>query len=121
MKRALLLLVVAGAGFAQSRVRMAEYALVLEDAPVAQKAQSRMALRSKESQAHLQRIRNAQSGVIAELQRRKVPVRGTTQMLVNAVIVAAQPGTLDSLRQIPGVKYVLPAPHAKPTLDRLFR
>src|SRR5215469_10429737 len=90
MKRALLLLVVAGAGFAQSRVRMAEYALVLEDAPVAQKAQSRMALRSNESQAHLQKIRTAQSGVIAELQRRKMP----------------------------GVKYVLPAPHAKPALDR---
>jgi uncharacterized protein (TIGR03437 family) len=118
MKRALLLLAVAVAASAQSRGRIPNYALVLEDAPLAQKAQSRLALRSSESQAHLQTIRNAQASVVAELQRRKIAVTGTTQVLVNAVMVAARPENVAGLRQIPGVKYVLPAPLAKPALDR---
>ena len=65
MTRVLLTLLLAFAAFGQTRSRLGEYALVLEDAPVARKVQSRMALRSSEAQAHTRKIRDAQSGVIA--------------------------------------------------------
>ncbi|PWT84823.1 MAG: hypothetical protein C5B56_14985, partial [Proteobacteria bacterium] len=55
---------------------------------------------------------------MAELRRRKVTVTGATQVLVNAVMVSAPRENVADLRQIPGVKYVIPAPHAKPALDR---
>src|SRR6059058_3858588 len=89
MKRVLLPLLLAFAAFGQTRGRLGEYALVLEDAPVARKVQSRVALRSNEAQTHARKIRDAQSGVIAELERRGVAVTGVTQILVNAVIVSA--------------------------------
>ena len=63
MKRVSVLLLLVTAAFAQTRSRLAEFALVLEDPPVAQKAQSRVALQSSAAQAHLQKIRGAQSRV----------------------------------------------------------
>ena len=74
MKRISILLLLVTAAFAQTRSRLAEYALVLEDPPVAQKAQSRAALQSAEAQAHLQKVRGAQRSVLAELAARKVRV-----------------------------------------------
>src|SRR4051812_17006233 len=74
MTRVLFPLVLAFAAFGQTRGRPGEYALVLEDAPVARKIQSRAALRSNEAQTHARKIRDAQSGVIAELERLGVAV-----------------------------------------------
>src|SRR3954447_4838915 len=68
MIRALLPLLLAFVAFGQTRGRLGEYALVLEDAPVARKVQSRVALRSNEAQTHARKIRDAQSGIIAELE-----------------------------------------------------
>src|ERR1039458_10389201 len=88
MKRAisaLFLLVLAG--FGQSRSGMVDYALLLADAPVAQKTQGRLALQSADAQAQMSRIRTAQSSLLAELQRRKVTVGGASQVLVNAIFV----------------------------------
>ena len=107
-------MVFAGFGRAQGRL---EYALVLEDAPVAQKSQSRLALRSAESLAQLQRVRNAQSGVLSELKRRKVAVTGTAQTLVNAIFVNTTREAAAELRNIPGVVRVQYLPPVKRDLN----
>ena len=43
------------AAFSQTRARPADYALVLKDAPVAQKFRSRAAIQSAAAQSHLRR------------------------------------------------------------------
>src|SRR5664279_3494988 len=117
MKRVSVLLLLATAAFAQTRSRLAEYALVLEDPPVAQKAQSRIALKSPEAQAHLQKIRGAQSRVLAELAARKVRVAATSQTLVNAIFVHVTPEQAAALKDIPGVKWIQYQPASKPLLN----
>ena len=105
------------AAFGQPRGRMAEYALLLADAPVAQGSQSRLALRSAAVEARVQSLRAAQGGVLAELARRKVAVRGTSQVLVNAIFVTATRDTAAQLLAIPGVVHVVPVPRMKRALD----
>src|ERR1017187_9726576 len=117
MKRVSVFLLLVAAAFAQTRSRLAEYALVLEDPPVAQKAQSRVALQSSEAQAHLQKIRGAQSRVLSELARRKVRVSSTSQILVNAVFVRVAPDGTAALKNIPGVKWIQYLPPVKPLLN----
>ena len=118
MNRALLALLLAFAAFAQTRSRLAEYAVVLPDEPVARKAQPRTALSTPAAQAQLQTIRQAQSAVKAELQRRKFRITGANQLLVNAVFVMATPADVAGLSAIPGVARVTPAPRLKLDLDR---
>src|ERR1035438_5352525 len=111
MKRAisaLFLLVLAG--FGQSRSGMVDYALLLEDAPVAQKTQGPLALQSADAQAQMSRIRTAQSSLLAELQRRKVTVGGASQVLVNAIFVRTTPETAAELLHLPGVVHVVRVP-----------
>src|SRR4051812_1732778 len=104
--------------FGQTRGRFLDYALVLSDEPVARKTHSRLALQSTEARQHLEKIRGAQSGVLAELKRRRVQVTGTGQILVNAVFVSATRETADQLKSIPGVAYVVKAPQLHMDLDR---
>ena len=115
MKQISILLLLVTSAFAQTHNRLAEYALVLEDPPVAQKVQSRVALQSAAAQAHLQRVRGAQSRVLAELATRKVRVSSTSQTLVNAIFVRVAPEQaaaliklLDSSRQFRGSSFALP-------------
>jgi len=117
MKRVSVLLLLVTAAFAQTRSRLAEYALVLEDPPVAQKAQSRVALQSSAALAHLQKIRGAQSRVLSELARRKVRVASTAQILVNAIFVRIAPDGAAALKGIPGVKWIQYLPPLKPLLN----
>jgi uncharacterized protein (TIGR03437 family) len=117
MKRIFVLLLLVAAAFAQTRSRLAEYALVLEDPPVAQKVQPRVALQSTEAQAHLQKIRGAQSRVLAELAARKVRVSATSQILVNAIFVRVAPQDAAALENIPGVKWMQYLPPLKPLLN----
>src|ERR1035438_1048321 len=117
MKRISVLLLLVTAAFAQTHRPLAEYALVLEDPPVAQKAQSRVALQSSLAQAHLQKIRVAQSRVLADLARRKVRVSSTSQILVNAVFVRVAPQDSAALKNIPGVKWIQYLPPVKPLLN----
>jgi uncharacterized protein (TIGR03437 family) len=117
MKRVSVFLLLVTAAFAQTRRPLAEYALVLEDPPVAQKAQSRLALQSSLAQAHLQKIRGAQSRVLSELARRKVRVSSTSQILVNAVFVRVAPDGAAALKNIPGVKWIQYLPPVKPLLN----
>ena len=108
----------ASAAFGQTPSRPVDYALVLEDAPVARKAESRAALHSAAAQAQLQRIRGAQSGVLAELARRKVKVISTAQTLLNAVFVTATRDQAAQLVGMPGVVRVVHLPRYKPALDK---
>jgi uncharacterized protein (TIGR03437 family) len=108
----------ASAAFGQTRSRLAEYALVLEDQPVARKIQSRAALQGAAAQAHLERIRNAQSAVLAELARRQVKVTRATQILLNAVFVSATPEEAAQLVGMAGVVKVAHMPRYKPALDK---
>src|ERR1035441_9427453 len=117
MNRISALLLLAFAARAQTSRPLAEYALVLEDPPVAQKAQSRVALQSSAAQAHLQKIRGAQSRVLAELARRKVRVASTSQILVNAIFVRVAPDGAAALKNIPGVKWIQYLPPVKPLLN----
>src|SRR4051812_37949059 len=98
---------------AQTRGPVADYAVLLSDAPVAQTSQSRMALQTAAGRAQIRTLRNAQQSVIAELQRRNLHVRGTSQILLNAVFVSATREEAIALRSIPGVAHVVPAPPAK--------
>ena len=117
MKRIFVLLLLVTAAFAQTRSRLAEYALVLEDPPVAQKAQPRVALQSAEARAHLQKVRGAQGLVLAELAARKVRVSATSQILVNAIFVRVAPQDAAALKNIPGVKWMQYQPLSKPLLN----
>src|ERR1035437_262218 len=117
MKRVSVLFLLVTAAFAQTRSRLAEYALVLEDPPVAQKAQTRVALQSAAAQAHLQKVRAAQSRVLAELAARKVRVSATSQILVNAIFVRIAPDQGAALQHIPGVRWIQYLPPSKPLLN----
>ena len=105
------------AAFGQTRGHMADYALLLADAPVAQTSQSRLALQSTEAQARTRSLHAAQRSVLAELTRRKVPVRGTSQILLNAIFVRATRETAAQLLAIPGVVHVVPLPRFKRDLN----
>src|SRR5207244_2007558 len=102
--------VAATAAFGQRGPAKFEYALVLEDSPVARKVESRAALQSAAAREHFARIGRAQAAVITGLKQRKMAVTGATQTLVNAVFVSATPEAAAGLRDIPGVAYVVRAP-----------
>jgi len=118
MKRAVSALVLlAFSAFSQTRSRVADYALVLEDPPVAQKAQSRVALQSAEAQSLLQKIRSVQKIVLARLAQHKVRVVSTSQILVNAIFVSTTRETARELKNLPGVRYVQYLPPATRDLN----
>jgi len=117
-KAALVYLLPVLAVYGQTRSRLADYALILNDPPVAHYTNSRAELRSSQALARRERIRGAQSAVIAELRRRKVPVAGAGQVLVNAIFVTTTSETASKLRDIPGVARVVAAPRVHPDLDR---
>jgi uncharacterized protein (TIGR03437 family) len=110
-----ILLAAVVAAFGQTR-RLAEYALVLEDPPVAEKVHGRAELQSEAARAHLGKIRAAQSGVLSELARRKVHVTSSGAILVNAVFVRATAADAAGLAAIPGVKRVQYLPPVKRAL-----
>jgi uncharacterized protein (TIGR03437 family) len=111
------LALLASAAFSQTHSRLAEYAIVLSDPPVAAKVASRSELRGAAAQAHLARVVRAQTAVKAELARRKTSVLGATQIILNAVFVKATPETAAQLRAIPGVVGVVYMPPLKPDLN----
>lgn len=89
---------------------MVDYALLLEDAPLARITPGRLALQSADSQAQMARIRTAQSSLLAELRSRKILVGGTAQVLVNAIFVRATPQAAAQLLNLPGVVHVVRVP-----------
>ena len=117
MQRAILLFLVVFAAFSQTRSHPADYALLLADPPVARTSPSRLALQSVAATARVQSLRTAQASVLTELARRKVTVRGSSQILVNAIFVSATRDTAAQLLAIPGVVHVVPLPRLKRDLN----
>lgn len=102
-----LFIAMACSGWARGADR--EYALILDEPPVAQRAASRGQL------AHL---RAAQDALRTELARRKVPVTGAVQTLLNAVFVHVSEARAAQLRNLAGVRRVVWLPPLRHHLDR---
>src|SRR5579872_1423933 len=118
MKRALLLVLAVGAlSFVQSRSHVGEYALILPDPPIAQTIHSRAGLFTAAARQQQNQIRVAQSRVIAELQRRNVPVKWAGQILSNAIYVRTTHDVAMQLKSIPGVARVVYLPPLKLDLN----
>ncbi len=117
---ALWLLVILVAGFlplAGQRSRI-EYALVLEDPPLAARIQSRKDLRLAATEDRRRRIQAAQTTLRADLERRGFHVVGSVHILENAVFVRASADKLGELRSLPGVRQVASLPPAKLRMDK---
>ena len=97
----------------------AEYCVVvLDGAPVADRAMNRAALRRPAALAHLRRIRGVQNRTRAILESRGWRVAGSVQTLLNAIFVRCSVEDLPALKRIPGVSRVAIAPPLRHTLDR---
>lgn len=115
----LLLLFTLLAGFqAFARTRLAEYAVVLQDPPVARQISSRKALHTNAAANRLKTIQAAQQNLRQELTRRKIKVSGAAHMLVNAVFVRVPQNRVAELRSLPGVKMVVWMPPLKRSLNQ---
>jgi uncharacterized protein (TIGR03437 family) len=107
----LLFLLVAAPGLA------AHYALILDDPPA---AVARSVVRfgnGPEVAAARDRLRISQAALHAELARRHFAITGSTQTLLNAIFVSADPSRLAELKTIPGVRRVRRLPKLHRTLD----
>src|SRR5215831_5590981 len=104
MKTTVVLILCVASALAQPRARMGEYALILQDPPVAEVASGRQDLTSSLALAHRSRLEATQRGVRAELARRKLTMHRSSQLLVNAVYIDAANVAAASLTSIPGVK-----------------
>lgn len=113
----LLLLVLLVFFQAFARTRPEEYALILEGTPLAPQISSRKALHSAEAVTRLKPILSAQQALRQELTRRKIPVTGSAQILVNAVFVRVPRERVAELQSMPGVKRVVWMPPIKRHLN----
>jgi len=95
-----------------------EYALVLEDPPLAARIQSRKDLRLAATEDRRRQIEAAQSTLRGELGRRGFHVAGAVRILENAIFVRASADKLGELRSLPGVRQVASLPPAKLRMDR---
>ncbi len=93
-----------------------DYALVLNDPPLAEQAGSRKELRSA-SPDRLARIQSSQQQVRQRLASRQIPVVGSAQTLVNAVFVRASKDQVAELKSLPNVKRVEYLPPMRHHLD----
>ena len=95
-----------------------QYALILDDAPVAARFAGRDGHRSAAAQAYRRQVISAQQAVRAAAAPRRVTVAGAADTVLNAVFVQAAPAEAASLKNLPGVKAVIRMRTAKPALNR---
>jgi len=98
--------------------RLDRFALVLDDAPVAARVESRKDLSKSAAVDADARIRRAQSNLRQVLAEKRIIVTGAARTLVNAVFVAAGEDRLEELRALPGVKRVQRMRPIRRKLDR---
>src|SRR5262249_52405597 len=103
MKSGLACLVFLGWSVLWAQSILEDYALVMNDPPLAQQVSSRKELRSASSD-RLAVIQSKQQRMRESLESRQIPVVGAAQTLVNAVFVRASREQLGSLESLPGVK-----------------
>ena len=95
-----------------------EYALVLDDPPLAARIESRKDLRLAATEDRLRQIEAAQTTLRAELEARGFHVVGAVHTLENAIFVRAAADKLGELRSLPGVRQVALVPPAKLRMDK---
>jgi len=96
---------------ALSQVR--EYAIILQDPPVARQIQSRHELKLESARQADSRIEEAQARIRQQLASRNVRVITSTKTLLNAIFVVAGPDEAAALQSLPGVIRVAPLRKAK--------
>ena len=85
-----------------------QYALILSDAPTGERFSQLKSAPGIAVASHEARIEAAQQTLRSELSRRGMAVTGATHTVLNAVFVAARPQDVAALRQLPGVRAVIP-------------
>lgn len=85
--------------------RLEEYALILQDPPLARQPSARA------------RIESAQQQLVGDLARRKVPVSGAVRILLNAVFVRVPRTRVAELHSLAGVKHVVRLPRIHRNLN----
>jgi minor extracellular serine protease Vpr len=106
----------AGMGFA--RAPLQDYALILQDEPVALQIRSRAELQSGSARRFLQSLSAKQSRLEITLKRRGIAVTGSARILMNAVFVRIPSDRVQELRALPGVQSVELLPHVHRHLDQ---
>ncbi len=102
----LLAIAVAPAIFAQSAVT--RYALILEDPPVTQRFATREASQSTGGRSYRQQLEAKQASLREVLAARHITVTGSVTILTNAIFVAAPKARAAELKNLKGVKGVVP-------------
>src|SRR5437899_10116862 len=92
-----------GAQPSGAQPRLNEYALILQDPPVARQVASDKELQTRAALDHGSRIAAAQRRVTGELRRRDIRVTGSAQTLLNAIFVSAASDRVKELSALPGV------------------
>ena len=96
---------------------LSRYALLLQDPPA---AASRSVVRigmGPEVATARETLRKKQTALRADLLRRNFHVTGASQILINAIYVAADPSRLAELSRLPGVRRIAFLPPLHPALD----
>ena len=99
----------------RAQPRLAEYALILSDPPMAKHVSSRGGLTTQAAVLNRAQIRDAQTRLTDELARHGIRVTGSAQLLANAVFVRASAAQVAELGSLPGVMRVeyIPPIHRK--------
>src|SRR5581483_7367007 len=101
-----------------ARAPLQDYALILQDEPVAMQIRSRAELQSRSARTRLQSITAAQSRLERELARRHFAVTGSVKILMNAIFVRTTANRVDELKSFPGVHAVEALPRVHRHLDQ---
>jgi minor extracellular serine protease Vpr len=112
------ILCIAGASSSFAELASNRYALILEDPPVASQFQSREAVQSAAAKSYHQQILARQRTVRSELSARNIQVTGSVDTLQNAIFVVATPERAAELKNVPGVKAVVPLRRYHRNLNR---
>ncbi|HJZ94879.1 MAG TPA: hypothetical protein VKE70_00095, partial [Candidatus Solibacter sp.] len=99
-------------GFAQ--IYSGHYAVILKDAPVAQRFSSRESIRATAADTYRRQIVTAQESLRHEMDARRIPVVASVDTVLNAVFVAVTPDRVAEIKRLPGVLEVIPMRTVKP-------
>jgi uncharacterized protein (TIGR03437 family) len=103
-------------GFSQNY--SGQYAVFLQDPPVAQRYATREAMRSPEADAYRSQIATAQEALRRQMAARNFEIVTSVDTGMNAVFVAATPDRVAELKAMSGVVDVVPMRMIKPLLNR---
>src|SRR5438067_1405622 len=108
--RSTIFLALASGAFAQSSHH---YAVILQDAPVAERFITREHLRSEAAVTYRRQVLDRQHQMRAILATKRVAITGTSDTVLNAIFVTATAERAAELRGLPGVQGVVELRHAR--------